>query len=367
MSIVETLSKKGLIQPPRYVLAGMQYETITGSVSYGVANTNSTEEISDIDVYGFCIPFKDMVFPHLKGEIIGFGRQSQRFNQYQQLHITDISNKKEYDISIYNIIKYFQLVMENNPNMIDSLFTPQNCVLYSSQIANLVRENRKLFLHKGSWFKFKGFAYSQLHKIKNKVIRNYLNLCDDLKIEDYNYISLPKLEEEIRFRLINPKNYKDPYFAHVSFEDVQKLQLLLRQCMGKAGKITKRANSIRKYNYDVKFAYHVVRLINEVEQILTEHDLDLQRNREQLKSIRRGEWKLEEIEDYFTRKEAELEKAYTNSTLRNKPDEARIKQLLLNCLEMHFGSLNDCIVKDVSTMNLIQDMEEVINRYRITK
>jgi hypothetical protein len=30
----------------------------------------------------------------------------------------------------------------------------------------------------------------------------------------------------------------------------------------------------------VKFAYHVVRLIGEVEQILTEGDIDLRRNRE---------------------------------------------------------------------------------------
>lgn len=52
--------------------------------------------------------------------------------------------------------------------MIDSLFTPIRCVLYSSKIANYVRENRKLFLHKGSWFKFKGYAFSTLCKLKNK-------------------------------------------------------------------------------------------------------------------------------------------------------------------------------------------------------
>ena len=29
-------------------------------------------------------------------------------------------------------------------------------------VGNLVREKRKLFLHKGAWPKFKGYAYSQL-------------------------------------------------------------------------------------------------------------------------------------------------------------------------------------------------------------
>ena len=50
-----------------------------------------------------------------------------------------------------------------------------------------------------------------------------------------------------------------------------------------------REKDIVKHGYSTKFAYHIVRLLNEVEQILTEHDLDLERNREQLKSIRRGD------------------------------------------------------------------------------
>jgi len=55
--------------------------------------------------------------------------------------------------------------MENNPNMCDSLFVPQRCVLYASKVGQLVRDNRKLFLHKGSYHKFRGYAYAQLHKI----------------------------------------------------------------------------------------------------------------------------------------------------------------------------------------------------------
>ena len=75
---------------------------------------------------------------------------------------------KKYDLTIYNIVRYFHLCMENNPNIIDSLFVPRRCVLHSTQVGNLVRENRKMFLHKGSWFKFKGYAYSTLNKIRTK-------------------------------------------------------------------------------------------------------------------------------------------------------------------------------------------------------
>ena len=75
---------------------------------------------------------------------------------------------RTYDLTIYGIVKFFNLAMENNPNIIDSLFTPVNCILHSTRVGNLVRENRRLFLHKGAWPKFKGYAYSQLHKLANK-------------------------------------------------------------------------------------------------------------------------------------------------------------------------------------------------------
>jgi uncharacterized protein len=88
------------------------------------------------------------------------------------------------------------------------------------------------------------------------------------------------------------------------------------------GASSTRYEMIQKYGYDVKFAYHVVRLMDEVEQILEHGDIDLMNNREQLKSIRRGEWKMSEIEEYFARKEKELETLYTSSTLRTCVDSA---------------------------------------------
>src|SRR5262245_33141698 len=55
------------------------YETIMGSVAYGVS-----DDTSDFDTLGFCIPPKDTLFSHLAGEIEGFGRQKKRFMSYQQ-------------------------------------------------------------------------------------------------------------------------------------------------------------------------------------------------------------------------------------------------------------------------------------------
>ena len=356
-SLVERLHNNKLITPPNYVLAGMQYETIMGSIAYGVADTTNKERPSDIDVYGFCIPYKDMVFPHLKGRVQGFGRQVQRFDQYQNHGIKDESNKKEYDITIYNIIKYFQLCMENNPNMIDSLFTPQRCVLYCSQVGNLVRENRKIFLHKGGWFKFKGYAYSQLHKLKTKKIRELINLQ-----EDYN-IPFNITYEDVDNRVNN--NCFIEGLKDVSENVLQKLFKLMKE--GGKDKLSSRRGIVKKYGYDIKFGYHIVRLLNEIEQIMIEGDLSLDRNREQLKSIRRGEWTIEQLEEYFNNKEKELEEIYLSSKLQHSPDEKKIKQLLINCLEIHFGDLKNVINKPKSVDDLVNDIQQVIDKYRVVK
>ena len=116
-------------------------------------------------------------------------------------------------------------------------------------------------------------------------------------------------------------------------------------------------------NYDVKLAYHVVRLLNEVEQILVEQNLDLERNREQLKDIRAGNWTLEQIEQYFNDKEKLLEEVYLKSTLPYGPDEDAIKQLLLDCLEQHYGSLTGVVVVNMEVDKLANDIRAVLSKY----
>ena len=184
--------------------------------------------------------------------------------------------------------------MENNPNMIDSLFVPADCILTITKVGTIVRDNRRKFLHKGSWYKFKGYSYSQMHKMKNK----------------------------------NPEG--------------------------------KRKELVDKFGYDVKFATHVVRLLNEIEQILIEQDIDLRKNNDQLRSIRNGEWSEQQIIDYFNNKEKTLEQLYIDSKLQHSPNENEIKEILLNCLEEHWGTLDKCIEintnKYEKAINQIQDI-----------
>lgn len=268
-----------------------------GSVAYGVAS-----DTSDVDIYGWAISPKEDIFPHLRGEILGFGHQSKRFEQYQEHHIRDgdalAGSGRSYDLTIFGIVKFFALAMENNPNIIDSLFTPTNCVLHLTRVGNLVRESRRMFLHKGAWPKFKGYAYSQLHKLAIKEPRG------------------------------------------------------------------KRAALVAEHGFDTKFGYHVVRLISEVEQILMERDIDLQRDNEQLKAIRRGEWTEERLRQWFAEKESHLERVYSESTIPAVANEAAIKALLLNCLEEHYGSLEACIVDPDRSLVALRNIQAELDRVR---
>jgi len=314
-SLVSKLYMKNLITPPEYVISNTQYEVMMGSVAYGVSN-----DTSDIDVYGFCIPPHEVVFPYHHGYIFGFDNPTNNFEQYQQHHIKDVNINKEYDITIYNIVKYFQLCMDGNPNMVDSLFVPDRCVLFQTKIGKMVREKRYLFLSKKAVHKFKGYAFSQLHKCKEKIAVKWVSMCKEYGLDPFT---------------AEPCDFPKSIGLKIQF--VETMYKRLRQ----NGNITKRFPQIIEVGYDVKFAYHVVRLTLEIEQILIEGDLDLERNREILKSIRRGEWTYDELEKWFKEKEIQIEKLYNSNevNLPYKPRKREIKQLLIDCLEEFYGSV----------------------------
>lgn len=294
-STFDHLYGQGLIrQAPAFLLNNVQYEVVMGSLAYGVADDDS-----DMDVYGFAMPPKDDLFPHLRGEVAGFDELAPRFTQFQQHKIIDSQalggRGREYDLTLYSISRYFRLLVDNNPNIIDSLFVPRHCVLHCTAIADMIREQRQTFLHRGVWAKFKGYAYGQMHKIRTK----------------------------------NPEG--------------------------------SRRETVEKYGYDVKFAYHVVRLLNEVEQLLLEGDLDLMRHKEQLRAIRRGEWSLVQLEEHFSLKERALEALYLESKLPAQPDMAAVRTLLFNCLEQHYGNLSAVVARPDRASSVLRQIRSLLD------
>lgn len=146
---------------------------------------------------------------------------------------------------------------------------------------------------------------------------------------------------------------------HLTDEQLLQYKTLFEKGLNKSVRFENR----KRYGFDPKFLYHVVRLLDEAQQILETGDIDLQRNREQLKSIRRGEVSEKEIRKWASDKEKYLEKLYEQSTLRWGPDEENIKKLLLNCLEEFYGSLDQCVITPSRELNDLKRIKEIVNKY----
>lgn len=266
--ILQKLIDSNVISPPDAVRYGRTcYLTVTGSNSYGVSDNTS-----DIDVVGIVIPPKNILFPYTNGFIYGFGEQPVLFEQYEEFHVKH--DKKEYDFTIYNITKAFDLAMRANPNMISYLFTPDRCVLLSTPIWEYIKENRKLFLSKLIKNKFIGYAYSQMKKIDEK------------------------------------KNFKNK----------------------------KRQEWVNTYGYDLKFAYNLVRLLLEAEYIANNNDLDIECNAKILKEIRNGEWELDRVKDFFKTYMKIIDNSFEKTKLPDEPDKDKIKTVLTNCFQIQYGA-----------------------------
>ena len=253
MSTLQRLTDRGLVKPPRWLPGNVQYETIMGSVAYGVSS-----DTSDVDVYGWAIPPKEDIFPHLRGEILGFGKQAKRFEQLPGAPRRGPgrpgrarADLRPDDLRHRQVLRPGDGEQPEHHRLAVHARRPASCTARGS--ATSCGRTAGSSCTRGPGPSSRGTPTRQLHK------------------------------------------------------------LAIKQPQGK------RAELVAEHGFDTKFGYHVVRLIGEVEQILVEGDIDLQRNNEQLKAIRRGEWTEERLRQWFADKESHLERAYAESTLRATP------------------------------------------------
>ena len=145
---------------PEWLVDALAYETLMGSITYG-----ANDETSDIDVYAFVLPPKEIVYPHLIGAVQGFDTDYPKFEHYEALGIeTEVGNV---NFNVYGLVKYLRLIADGNPNMLDSLFTDDKYVLTMTQPAQYLKAARKAFITLRAVKKCIGYSrgeYSRLSK-----------------------------------------------------------------------------------------------------------------------------------------------------------------------------------------------------------
>jgi predicted nucleotidyltransferase len=98
------------------------------------------------------------------------------------------------DTTYYEVKKYIKLASENNPNLLELLFVPEDCWLKCTSEYDLLIKNKHLFVSKKAKFSFQGYAFSQIQRAKgqNKKINHFDKYVNSNGIEKLQVMLLSK-------------------------------------------------------------------------------------------------------------------------------------------------------------------------------
>jgi hypothetical protein len=280
-----------------FIKDSLLLETILGSQAYGCANENS-----DFDIIGIFMDRHQDLFPQNYGLILGF----DNFSRFESKELKGegkrivMDNGKLCEGEWHSLTHFFWLAgIKGSPPLVETLFARRNLVSVGTDIGFSLRDNRKLFLSARTFHAFKGYSFGQLSRIK--------------------------------------KGYDS-----------------------KESDNSTRQEYIDKFGYDVKMSYHLLRLLDEIEQILTVGDIDLMRNKDECIAMRKGEWgDFNRLESYFGTRITVLEELLLKGVVPMIPRIGELHSLLNNCIEQYYGSMDK--LKNTEYIS-VRDIKEQLDR-----
>lgn len=332
------------------------YHCISGSRAYGLATENS-----DIDQRGvFLLP------PAL----------------FYSLNVVEQINDDKNDIVFFEIKKFIDLLAKNNPNILELLFSPPDCILFEDKALKNLRNITVLSrLCKES---FAGYARTQIKKAKglNKKIhqpmskerKTVLDFCYVLKgqgsqpllqwLKERNFsqencglINLPQMKDvyALFYDNIGRLNYsgvvKDELSNDVSLSSIPKGEEVSNYLYFNKDGYSKYCKEHSAYwewvkirneeryentlshgmGYDTKNMMHTFRLLAMAEEIARFQKLWVRReDREFLLGIKKGMYTYEELVEMAEEKIERIEDLYLQSDLPEKPDVESLENELIN-------------------------------------
>lgn len=128
---------------------------------------------------------------------------------------------------------------------------------------------------------------------------------------------------------------------------------------------TERKTVIEQHGYDIKMGYHVLRLLDILEQMLTNNDIDLMRNREECKTMKSGSWgDLNRLEQTFQTRIDGLESLFRSTGLPQQPQADALHNLLLEIIEDYYGS-EEKAKRDIEFVSAEDVMKELVEHREI--
>jgi predicted nucleotidyltransferase len=171
-------------------------------------------------------------------------------------------------------------------------------------------------------------------KFFNMAMLGSPNIIELLFTEDHHISFMTELGVSLReSRDLFLTNNVIPRFT--GFYHSQKGKLYYQD--GHSGK----SGRIEKYGYDTKAAYHSMRLLVELEQLLETGTMNLGMYSNLLTGIRHGGFSAEDIGPMLEAKAEQVKNKKEHSVLREEPNEEYIKQVLTDLLETHWQETLD--------------------------
>ena len=331
------------------------FECLSGSRAYGLHTPKSDTDLKGV----FYMPIEQF-----------YGLQ----------YVPQISDETN-DAVYYEIRRFVELLLKNNPTILEMLATPDDCVLYRHPVMNRLKIN--MFLSKLCKDTFAGYAIAQIRRargLKKKIVnpvaaerKSALDFC--YSVQGYSSVSVRQWLEaqgfcQKRCGLAAVPHAKGLYALFydpdgmlgyrgiisgdaandVSTSSIPKGEKELTNLFFNKDGYSAYCREYREYwewvakrneerykgtmqhgkNYDAKNMMHTVRLLQVAEEIFTIGQLNVKRpNREELLEIKSGNAEYDDLLNMANTLIEQVETAYMSSNLPEKPDEKNIENILV--------------------------------------
>ncbi|QCE41260.1 DNA polymerase beta superfamily protein [Psychroserpens sp. NJDZ02] len=319
------------------------FESISGSRAYGLDTATS-----DTDIRGVFILPKE--------------------HYYSLNYISQINNETN-DITYYELNKFLELLSKNNPNIMELLNMPDQCILYKHPIFDTIKKEH--FLSKLCKNTFANYAFTQIKKARglNKKIVNPV-AKERKSVEDFCYVrdgkqsvlfnnfvskntldlnsfglaKLPHMKDCYNLFYNKSLNYKGIARANaneVCLSPVPKSELPIAvlyfnvngystyckkykeywDWVDKRNEERYKSNISHSKNYDAKNMMHTFRLLHMAQEIGLDNKINVRRsNRDYLLSIKNAEFEYDELVENAESIKENLDLIYEKSSLMEKPN-----------------------------------------------
>jgi hypothetical protein len=180
------------------------YEVISGSIAYGTNLPNS-----DVDKrYVYILPIEYV----LSGNVIH--------------QVNDETN----DVVGYEVGRFLDLISTANPNLLELLNMPEDCIIYKNPIFDEILNNRDKFLTKKCKNSFAGYSISQINKAKGQDKKQNWEKDKVTRKDVLDFVYVIEGEKSIPWKVWNQykgnKKYEEKFIGAVNVPNARDVYAL---------------------------------------------------------------------------------------------------------------------------------------------